>query len=66
MTRHLSMAECAILQCMAAGMTTREIATQRQRSVNTVKGQINLIYIKLDARCKTDAVVKGMRLGIVS
>jgi DNA-binding NarL/FixJ family response regulator len=55
-----------VLQLIADGCSTPEVASELYISQKTVKNHLASIYQKLDARDRTQAVLTAMRLGIVS
>lgn len=61
----ISKREEEVLQLIAAGATPSEIADRLFISVKTVKNHLSSIYQKLDARDRTQAVLKGVRMGII-
>jgi two-component system, NarL family, response regulator DegU len=61
----LTKREREILQHVADGYSTTEIARELFISAKTVKNHLASIYAKLDSRDRTQAVLSGMRLGIV-
>jgi len=61
----LSKREAEVLQLVAEGASTTDVATRLFISVKTVKNHLSSIYEKLDARDRTQAVLQGLRLGIV-
>jgi DNA-binding NarL/FixJ family response regulator len=61
----LSPREEEILQAVADGNSTTEIASTLFISAKTVKNHLASIYDKLDARDRTQAVLSGVRIGIV-
>ena len=62
----LTRREKEVLQAVADGRSTTEIGRELFISVKTVKNHLASIYAKLDARDRTQAVISGMRMGIVS
>ena len=62
----LTKREEEILQSVADGKSTTEVATDLFISAKTVKNHLASIYVKLEARDRTQAVLSGVRLGIVS
>jgi len=61
----LSKREAEVLQLVAEGASTTDVAAKLFISVKTVKNHLSSIYEKLDARDRTQAVLQGLRLGIV-
>ncbi len=55
-----------VLQFIADGCSTSEVAEQMYISQKTVKNHLASIYQKLDARDRTQAVLQAVRMGIVS
>jgi len=54
-----------VLQLIADGLSTTEVATQLFISGKTVKNHLASIYEKLDARDRTQAVLAAVRIGII-
>lgn len=54
-----------VLQLIADGCSTGEVADQLYISQKTVKNHLASIYGKLDARDRTQAVLRAVRMGIV-
>ncbi len=54
-----------ILQLIADGCSTTEVADHLYISQKTVKNHLASIYAKLDARDRTQAVLSAVRIGIV-
>lgn len=57
--------EAEVLQQVANGASTPEIAAALYISQKTVKNHLASIYAKLDARDRTQAVLQAVRMGIV-
>jgi len=57
--------ELEILQQIAAGLSTREIANALFVSENTVKTHASRLFGKLEVSRRTQAVVAGRRLGLI-
>lgn len=55
-----------VLQLIADGCSTSEVADQMYISQKTVKNHLASIYQKLDARDRTQAILRAVRMGIVS
>ncbi|MDQ3354396.1 MAG: LuxR C-terminal-related transcriptional regulator [Actinomycetota bacterium] len=54
-----------MLQLIADGCSSVEVAEQLFISQKTVKNHLASIYHKLDARDRTQAVLRAVRMGIV-
>jgi two-component system response regulator DegU len=54
-----------VLQLIGDGCSTSEVAQQLYISQKTVKNHLASIYQKLDARDRTQAVLRAVRMGIV-
>jgi DNA-binding NarL/FixJ family response regulator len=65
-TGPLTRREREVLQAVADGRSTTEIGRELFISVKTVKNHLASIYAKLDARDRTQAVISGVRLGIIT
>jgi len=63
--RAISKRESEVLQLIADGCSTPEVAEQLFISQKTVKNHLASIYSKLDARDRTQAVLKAVRLGLI-
>jgi len=61
----LSPREVEVLQALAEGRSTQEIAQTLFISAKTVKNHLGNIFAKLDAHDRTQAVLAGIRLGVV-
>ncbi len=57
--------EVEVLQLIAQGASPPEVAEKLFISVSTVKNHLSSIYEKLDARDRTQAVVKALRMGVI-
>ena len=55
-----------VLQLIADGCSTPEVAQKLYISQKTVKNHLASIYQKLEARDRTQAVVQAVRMGIIS
>jgi two-component system response regulator DegU len=64
--RVITVREEEVLQHIADGYSTPEVADQLYISQKTVKNHLASIYQKLDARDRTQAVVQAVRMGIIS
>ncbi len=64
--RIITAREEEVLQLIADGCSTPEVAEQLYISQKTVKNHLASIYQKLDARDRTQAVLQAVRMGLVS
>jgi len=64
-TAQITQREAEILQMLAAGLANKAIARQLQISEHTVKFHLGSIFSKLGVRSRTEAVISGVRLGLV-
>jgi len=61
----ISSREEQVLQLVADGLSLPEVAAALFISVKTVKNHLASIYAKLDARDRTQAVLRAVRMGII-
>lgn len=61
----LSDREMEVLQLLADGQSTPEIATNMFISQKTVKNHLAAIYAKIDARDRTHAIIRAVKMGII-
>lgn len=61
----LTRRELEVLQLLADGLSNKGIAARLHVSEHTAKFHVNAILTKLGAQGRTDAVVRGARLGLV-
>lgn len=61
----VSRREVEVLQLIADGCSTPEVASRLYISQKTVKNHLASIYAKLDARDRTQAVLQAVRMGII-
>ncbi len=54
-----------VLQLIAEGLSTSEVAGRLYISAKTVKNHLASVYQKLDSRDRTQAVVRAVRMGII-
>ena len=55
-----------VLQLIAEGLATPEVAAALYISVKTVKNHLASIYAKLDSRDRTQAVIRAVKMGIIN
>ena len=58
-------AELRILQFLPTHLSFREIAGAHLRSANTIKSQANAVYRKLNVSCRSEAVGRRERIGLL-
>lgn len=58
---HLSPREEAVLNCLAKGLTYKQIADQLEISIDTIRTYLRRIYEKLHVQSRTEAVAKYLR-----
>jgi DNA-binding NarL/FixJ family response regulator len=61
----LSEREESVLALMADGLTDKEIAFRLSVSKFTINKHVGSIMSKLDARSRTEAVVRALKTGII-
>jgi DNA-binding CsgD family transcriptional regulator len=61
----ISKREHEVLLLMAEGLSNQEIADKSFVSVNTVKTHVSNILLKLDAKRRTQAVIKARELSLI-
>jgi DNA-binding NarL/FixJ family response regulator len=62
---HLSQREQEVLQLLFAGKSNREIAEELAIKEATVKSHVSVILMRLDVSDRTQAVVEGLKRGLV-
>ena len=58
--------ELEVLEVLAQGLSNRSIAARLAISEHTVKFHVSSIFAKLGAENRTDAVRRGVRLGLIA
>lgn len=61
----ISKRELEVLELMAQGLSNQEIADKLFVSLNTIKTHSANLFIKLDAKRRTQAVQKAKKVGII-
>lgn len=61
----ISKREHEVLLLMAEGLSNQEIADKTYVSVNTVKTHVSNVLLKLDAKRRTQAVIKARELSLI-
>ncbi len=62
----LSKREFEVLQEISIGLSNKEVAEKLFVSESTVKTHVSNIFVKLDARRRTEAVIKAKELQIIN
>ena len=62
----LTKTEVRVLDLLGHGMSNKELALELGCSVKTIKNHLNSAFHKLDVTSRTEAVVKAIKLGIIS
>lgn len=62
----LTAREMEVLQRMAAGLANKQIALALNISEHTVKFHLSSLYAKLGVSSRTEAVRRGLELGLIS
>jgi NarL family two-component system response regulator LiaR len=62
----ISKREHEVLELMAQGLSNQEIADKLFVSLNTVKTHSSNLFVKLDARRRTEAVRRAKEFGLLS
>lgn len=61
----ISKREYEVLELMAKGLSNQEIAEKLFVSLNTVKTHTSNLFVKLDAKRRTQAIQKAKELGLI-
>ncbi len=62
----LTKTEIRALVFLGSGLSNKEIAAKMECSVKTIKNHLNAIFQKLEVSNRTEAVVKGIEIGLIS
>ena len=62
----LTKTEIRVLVLLGTGKSNKEIAVKMTCSVKTIKNHLNAIFQKLEVSNRTEAVVKGIEMGLIS
>ena len=62
----LTKTEISVLSLLGRGQANKEIAANLTCSVKTIKNHLNSVFQKLDVSNRTEAVVKGIEIGLIS
>jgi DNA-binding NarL/FixJ family response regulator len=65
-TLGISDRELEVLELLAAGRSNKEIARHLDVSPNTVKTHVAKLYEKLEAKRRTEAILKARELGVIA
>lgn len=64
-TLGISDRELEVLEQLAAGRSNKDIARRLELSPNTVKTHVTNLFAKLEARRRTEAILRARELGLV-
>ena len=62
----LTQTQMRVLALLGVGKANKEIAEELGCNVKTIKNHLNAIFQKFDVKNRTEAVVKGIRAGLIS
>ena len=62
----LTKTEIRVLVFLGSGLSNKEIAAKMDCSVKTIKNHLNAVFQKLEVSNRTEAVVKGIEIGLIS
>ena len=62
----LTKTEVRVLDMLGSGLSNKELAMELNCSVKTIKNHLNSTFHKLGVTSRTEAVVKAIKLGIIS
>jgi DNA-binding NarL/FixJ family response regulator len=62
----LTKTEIRVLVLLGSGRSNKEIAAKMDCSVKTIKNHLNAIFQKLEVSNRTEAVVRGIEMGLIS
>ena len=62
----LTKTEVKVLDMLGSGLSNKELAIELNCSVKTIKNHLNSAFHKLGVTSRTEAVVKAIKLGIIS
>jgi len=62
----LTQTQMRVLALLGEGKSNKEIAEELGCNVKTVKNHLNIIFQKFDVKNRTEAVVKGIKAGLIS
>ncbi|HAH07239.1 MAG TPA: DNA-binding response regulator [Elusimicrobia bacterium] len=62
----LTKTEIKVLASLGTGLSNKEIAAALDCSVKTIKNHLNSIFQKLNVSNRTEAVVKGIEMGLIT
>ncbi|HBL17395.1 MAG TPA: DNA-binding response regulator [Elusimicrobia bacterium] len=62
----LTQTQMRVLALLGSGKSNKEIAGELDCNVKTVKNHLNIIFQKFDVKNRTEAVVKGIKAGLIA
>jgi DNA-binding NarL/FixJ family response regulator len=66
LVEQLTAREMEVIQLMAQGLANKQIALKLGISEHTVKFHLSSLYVKLGISSRTEAVKRGIELGLIS
>jgi DNA-binding CsgD family transcriptional regulator len=66
LTEQLTAREKEVIQLMAQGLANKQIALSLSISEHTVKFHLSSLYAKLGISSRTEAIKRGIELGLIS
>jgi len=62
-TSRLAPREVEVLHLLSTGLPYKQIASELELSMGTIRTYVRRLYSKLDVNCRTEAVVKYLTIG---
>ena len=62
----LTQTQMRVLALLGEGKSNKEIAAELGCNVKTIKNHLNVLFQKFDVKNRTEAVVKGIRAGLIA
>jgi len=62
----LTQTQMRVLSLLGEGKSNKEIAAALSCNVKTVKNHLNVLFQKFDVKNRTEAVIKGIKAGLIS
>jgi len=62
----LTQTQMRVLALLGEGKSNKEIAEELGCNVKTVKNHLNILFQKFDVKNRTEAVVRGIKAGLIA